>query len=1032
MHLALGRTDSSAGPVRYVEIGIEILWLISVALVPLIFVPPGYLLSEATNSYVEIPKTVALRTLVGLMTALWIVEWLLKGGLHQQYSIKQLPSKVMNWLEAEPSRWIVVAAVFYITVAILATMLSVSFGRSLWGEVSGQFGYSAYTTLSYFLLFLIVVTHLKTYQQLWHLLIVLVASSTLIALFGIMQHYGFDRWDLGEGGQTRVSATMANPVFAGAFFVGSALLVFGLGLAVLNSWAKSHKQVLLWGALWVPLLAVQMLAVYWTGSRGSWLLGAPYGLLIFLHLPILGESIFSWKERRRVPLDMVAIMGALVVLDVMLLIGQLEFLDQVGRLGLSNALAARIIGFWLGILIMVSVVALMVPHRFAVGTISFARTATVLALGLLVVLLVVTLTPGPPSNPGLDLKDLSSWLNSAFILPIILMVSGAGLIGTFFVAKVRPMAHRLSRVAALAGVGLLILFLIFQLSPANPPTPTETPSSGEVLVEGQTPEATPAQTGRGISYRTHIWSAALRLSLYRPWFDYEPLPLSFIRPITGYGPEMFKYTFPLETPSGGLLSHAHNFFLHHWVEQGILGLFASLGLVLSALAVGLGQLWRNWRGHSDLHRWLLIAMLGTVVGRATEMMVGTARESDLVFFWVLLALLVILPQVLAPAPRAQAAGPQQGPPSGLSGRGTQGRTLRRRDRPARRRDGPGSRWGILQFLGAFLAALLIAFVGWLTWDRSLEYASASRSAALARDHFVLGVTSSPVQLSEVQVGYELMNDAVSKAPDIPNYRQNIASIFETYRKLATDNADSGSSFQSCAAFFSLEASYGFEGRPSEAEPFARCAEEAYLSNLRGHEENTNSPKAKQTLANSAMVLGLMGYEGKGAESIRLHEELTYMLPGSYTTHDDLGSAYLELGLHPQAIASFEASLLLFEGDKPATQTLTTHLIRAYNLHGAQLLRGGDAETALDAVSRSLDLAGESQAAGTPLVIQGVAFQQLARTGDAIRSLQDSLDLVDSGTSAIDAHRNLIQIYKLTGEDELVQQHQDLLNGLRQE
>ena len=157
-----------------------------------------------------------------------------------------------------------------------------------------------------------------------------------------------------------------------------------------------------------------------------------------------------------------------------------------------------------------------------------------------------------------------------------------------------------------------------------------------------------------------------------------------------------------------------------------------------------------------------------------------------------------------------------------------------------------------------------------------------------------------------------------------------------------------------------------------------------------------------------------------------------MLPGSYTTHDDLGSAYLELGLHPQAIASFEASLLLFEGDKPATQTLTTHLIRAYNLHGAQLLRGGDAETALDAVSRSLDLAGESQAAGTPLVIQGVAFQQLARTGDAIRSLQDSLDLVDSGTSAIDAHRNLIQIYKLTGEDELVQQHQDLLNGLRQE
>ena len=51
---------------RYVEYGLEALWLATIALVPLIFVPPGYLLSEAVNSYVEIPKTVALRILVAI------------------------------------------------------------------------------------------------------------------------------------------------------------------------------------------------------------------------------------------------------------------------------------------------------------------------------------------------------------------------------------------------------------------------------------------------------------------------------------------------------------------------------------------------------------------------------------------------------------------------------------------------------------------------------------------------------------------------------------------------------------------------------------------------------------------------------------------------------------------------------------------------------------------------------------------------------------------------------------------------------
>ena len=75
----------------YLERSQEFLWLLTAALVPLIFVPTDWMLSEAVNAYVEVPKTTALRALVGLMTILWVVEWAVKGGLTRGYSMAHYP-----------------------------------------------------------------------------------------------------------------------------------------------------------------------------------------------------------------------------------------------------------------------------------------------------------------------------------------------------------------------------------------------------------------------------------------------------------------------------------------------------------------------------------------------------------------------------------------------------------------------------------------------------------------------------------------------------------------------------------------------------------------------------------------------------------------------------------------------------------------------------------------------------------------------------------------------------------------------------
>ena len=50
----------------------EVLWLGTVLLVPLVFAPPGSMLSVT-----QLPKVALLRIAVGLLAMAWVVEWAL-------------------------------------------------------------------------------------------------------------------------------------------------------------------------------------------------------------------------------------------------------------------------------------------------------------------------------------------------------------------------------------------------------------------------------------------------------------------------------------------------------------------------------------------------------------------------------------------------------------------------------------------------------------------------------------------------------------------------------------------------------------------------------------------------------------------------------------------------------------------------------------------------------------------------------------------------------------------------------------------
>ncbi len=960
----------------YVERSIEVLWLLTAIAIPLLFLPKTAVLSEAVNAYVEVPKTVALRTLVGMMAILWIAEWLLKGGLTKQYNITNYTSRLRNWLREQPTRWVVIAACAYIMVAIISTALSQAFWISVWGEVSGQFGYSLYTLASYFVLFIIITTHLKTRDQLWRLLGVIVVMGALAAVYGIIQHYDVDPLDQGEAGSFRVASTMANSVFAGALLVGTTILTFGLGSMAMDRWGWSPARVI----VWIALMAGQLMAVYWTGARGSWLIGVPVGLMVFLALPAFATAIGSYMKERTVPLDLLALLAVLVVLGVIVVLHQINFLDvlDVGGVPLLRILQGLVL-----LLGFVSVIILVYRTRFSTGVRTFAKSFLPLASALVIVFLII---------------ELQSFEIGG---------GGAGDVATTAVGQ---------------GEGSI----------AASPDPN---------------------VARGLSYRTDIWSASLGLVINRPWFEYENLSLSFIRPLVGYGPELFKYTFPLESPLGGLLSQAHNFYLHHAVEQGILGFITSISLILSLVIVGLVQLLRNRDTYSTTHKWLIIILLATIIGRSAEMMVGVARESDLVLFWMLLAIFVVLPSVMKESKEEAVSVPVVPPlPQPTSRQQRRGGSSGRRERrsASRATESPTGQLGMLQGGVLGLVAALVIFIGWLTWDKNIDYAWAAGIAATARDEFGTG------NLQEAQ---RLMGQAVSKAPDVPIYYHNLAGIYDAYRNFADQNPDR--ELPSCEEYFSLETKEASDF--TETNPYARCAEEAYLSNFGGYLKNRTSPQAKLVLANSTLTLAFMGYEGKDEEAIRYYQELTDMIPSSWPLYNALSTAYLRLERGEDAVAFVEESLpvardsgqlgdafylkglayrrlnQLEEAIEAFKESLShrdtgetrRQLSNSYDNLVVAHLQNEEAVETLEPLIEYLSLTDGSPDSARAHFLQGEAFRQIGDFQKAVDTLDKGLEVEESGRFAADIHGLLATVYTSSGDQAQAQEHARLREELQQ-
>jgi len=331
-------------------------------------------------------------------------------------------------------------------------------------------------------------------------------------------------------------------------------------------------------------------------------------------------------------------------------------------------------------------------------------------------------------------------------------------------------------------------------SPTVEPTGVEYAEIGERLV--------PATVSRNFAERRVRWQASLQLLRERPELPVGDSQAWAVRTLVGYGPDSFRYAFPLEAParlSTVLTTAAHNGPLTRAVELGVLGLAAWAVLAVVAAKILMGRLRRSRAGAAETA--LLAGVAAALIGRLVEQQLGIAQVSDTLIFWLLMGLLAAAPAALAASGTAQ---------------------------PARPATDPGRRQRLV-LIGIASVTILVVGVGMLTWVKNIGYLQADGSAAASRAAFG----------PDPALALERIDRAISLAPDVPEYRNLKASML---RSVADGTLDP------VTARSLLVEAYENDRAAFELNPFSRDTNFILADSAWGLAQAGLADKAAETLA----------------------------------------------------------------------------------------------------------------------------------------------------------------------------------------
>jgi O-antigen ligase/tetratricopeptide (TPR) repeat protein len=233
------------------------------------------------------------------MLALWLADWILSPGGHRR----------LNWRSNFSSPLHISILVFGL-LAVLSTLASITPAISFWGSYFRKAG--LLTLICWILFFLIVAQQIRNRSQLLRALYVLLLSSAIVSLTGILQYYLPDAISrvLPNPAAVRISSTVGNPLFLSSFL--AMVIPFNLALIV-YAWSK-RKEGNNVGIL--ISLSVLLALQFWC----LWL--AQYSITILLYAISLIIFIIVWgivhRKRLILSLGVVSLLALILVAGVLL------------------------------------------------------------------------------------------------------------------------------------------------------------------------------------------------------------------------------------------------------------------------------------------------------------------------------------------------------------------------------------------------------------------------------------------------------------------------------------------------------------------------------------------------------------------------------------------------------------------------------------------------------------------------------------------------------------------------------------------
>lgn len=327
---------------------IEAGWLAALVLAPLFF-------NVFSSRVFEPDKISLIRSIALLMLLAWVVKlanggapWLPAFNGAGAASAASTTSTTDEETEATaaPNGWrriVGLPLLIPIILLVAAYAISTGFGVarfvSWWGSYQRLQG--TYTYFSYIIIALLTMAHLRHPDQIRRLQHTIVVTSLPIAIYGIIQHMQVDPLPWGGDTTTRVAANAGNAIFLAAYLIMAffftlervySSFAYLLGYKPPNHDESQDIPTALAGGAYLFIVMVQLLAIFWTQSRGPWL-GLLFGLYLFVLL--LFTALRPKRHRLWTSLWIgLGVAGAvlIVLMNVSPLFSGLRDVPYVGRL----------------------------------------------------------------------------------------------------------------------------------------------------------------------------------------------------------------------------------------------------------------------------------------------------------------------------------------------------------------------------------------------------------------------------------------------------------------------------------------------------------------------------------------------------------------------------------------------------------------------------------------------------------------------------------------------------------------------------